>query len=177
MSICNLCFVEHENVWEKDPTQPHVYCISCQKIRKEAKGTATHVIGSLYLGDIQAAVKFDGDKLCVHENPLLVVQHHIPILKKQPNSFLDRTGALVDRKQLFACLDFIGEYVRADKPLIVHCKAGVERSPLVMACFLYDEYHFRPLSLAYMYLVRKRPTISDRSFWLPHNLYSMYYSH
>lgn len=169
MTTCNLCFGQHDNTWEKDPTQPHMYCTPCQKIRKDAKGTVTHVIGSLYLGDLLAASKFDGGTLCVHENPLFAVKHQIAILKKLPNSMLDRTGALIDTDKMGNCIEFIQDYELNGKPLLVHCKAGVERSPLVMATYLWVDQRFDTLEKAYMYLIRRRPTVSDRSFWMPKN--------
>lgn len=166
MATCNLCFCAHENKWEKDPTQPHMYCTPCQKIRKDAKGTMTHVIGSLYLGDLLAASKFDGDTLGVHENPLFAVKHYIPLLAREPTSKINRTGALVNNKNLVECLEFINRYIIANTPLLIHCYAGVERSPLVVANYLLNYCGFKTLNQAYMFLIRKRPTVSDRSFWM-----------
>lgn len=55
--------------------------------------------------------------------------------------------------------------------ILVHCRAGRERSPLAVAWYLSSRrYSYRnPLSLvdAYALLKAKRPVVEDRREWLP----------
>lgn len=163
---CVICGANHDLLWSKH--YPSMYCGPCAVLKRAAKGVVTHVIDTLYLGDIFAAKTFDGERLCVHENPEYASMHHIPILTILPNSALDRTGAIASIAQLDKVVDFIINRLRAEVPLIVHCKGGVERSPLAIAYFLVKaEQDYSTLDDAYKYLKSIRPVVSDRTFWLP----------
>jgi protein-tyrosine phosphatase len=50
-------------------------------------------------------------------------------------------------------------------PVLVHCLAGSERSPLVVATWLCERHSFT-LGEAYKLLMRKRPIVEERAFWL-----------
>ncbi len=174
MSKCVICFNEHYN--QSFDGNPSMYCDTCWPIRDSVRGQNNFVIGSIYLGDMVSAAKFEGDRLCVHEMvPYYVGQfHHIPILAKKPKSTTDRTGAVVSMPQLEAACDLIQKYYVANKPLLVHCHGGIERSPLTLAWWLFTKTsHVYNLDEAYAYLKLARPAISPRFFWLPKD--SVYY--
>lgn len=164
MINCTICFQSHDNVW--DNNEPNMFCKRCETLKRNMKGQYQNIIGSLYLGDIFAGKSFKGDTLCVHENPDYARMHHMPFLSKQPKSPLDRSGALASIKGLNKIADFINEYVEQGKDILVHCKGGVERSPLAVAWYLCSCQNFKNLDEAYQYLIRIRPIVSDRKFWL-----------
>jgi protein-tyrosine phosphatase len=125
---------------------------------------------NLFLSGLAAASKFDGMRLCVHE----CIPHyegsfiHIPILSKRPNGPTDRTGAVVNMDQLNKAVDVIDDYMKRGEKLLVHCKGGVERSPLTLAWYLVHRANqFSTLCQAYGYLKSKRPVVSKRLIWLP----------
>lgn len=163
---CVLCFVEHDRRWHD---QPNMYCEPCTKIRNDARGTVSEIIPNLYLSDMDAASRFDGDRLCVHEHgPTYTGQHHlIAILTRRPNSLLDRSGAVASIEQVDRAADLIQSYVEQNKRLLVHCFGGVERSPLTIAWYFVKTKKFETLDQAYVFLKQKRPVVSDRQFWLP----------
>lgn len=172
-NICVICQGEHNCMWKEHPSEPSMYCDPCAELKRQAKGVVTHVIDGLYLGDLIAAKGFDGARLCVHENPEYATTHqgatyHMPYLTKPPNSPLDRTGALASWGMLDKIAEFIETALLRGHKLIVHCKGGVERSPLAIAHYLvnysdsYDNY-----TDAYAFLKSIRPVVSKRTFWLP----------
>lgn len=146
-----------------------MYCETCVPIREEARGTTSHIIGSLYLSDMKAARTFDGLRMCVHEmGPTYEGQcYFIPILVTKPISKWDRSGALASEIYLDYAAEIIDEHVRKDEQILVHCMGGVERSPLTIAWYLVRTGQYASLTEAYEFLKSKRPVVSQRLFWLP----------
>lgn len=63
--------------------------------------------------------------------------------------------------------DVIDFYLKKrGKKVLVHCDAGLERSPLVVVIYLYM-YHNMILDEAYKYVLEKRPGAFNRREWLP----------
>jgi hypothetical protein len=164
MSECIICGAEHERLWLDEPS---MYCQACADVRHDATGTTTHVGDTLYLGDLVAAGNFKGFRLCVHERvpDYEGTFHHIPILTHLPKSATDRTGARVSPLALSRAINHIQHCVLSGINLIVHCRGGVERSPLVVACYL-REVRGYTLAEAYAYLQKIRPVVADRTAWL-----------
>ena len=52
------------------------------------------------------------------------------------------------------------------RPTLVHCAAGLERSPLAVAWMLARRHRW-PLAKAYRMVKLPRPAIDDRTAWLP----------
>jgi hypothetical protein len=147
-----------------------MYCEPCAIIKKDSVDTISQITGTLYLSGMQAAAKFAGDRLCVHEMvPTYEGQyHHIPILTTKPNSKSDRTGGVASIIQLEKACSIIDEYVSKGQPLLVHCHGGVERSPLTLAWyFVHWKRQHADFNQAYEMLKSKRPVVSERLFWLP----------
>ena len=125
------------------------------------------IIDHLFLGEF-ADVPFymrdfpEGEILCVLENrpekePPKAFQ--IPIIDLQ--SF----GYRVKEEQLGQTFKFINRMLSAGDDLLVHCMAGQERSPLVVAYYLAHNYGIT-LDMAYKKVKKKRPQIFDRSDWI-----------
>ena len=61
--------------------------------------------------------------------------------------------------------------IARQRPVLIHCAAGIERSPLVAAWLLARRLSFEPpltaLRMAYGVVKRRRPMIEDRTVWLP----------
>lgn len=170
MTKCVMCFTEHNNLWNGEH---NMYCAVCEPLRETARNCRSHVLGNLYLADMPTAAKFDGMRLCVHENtPTYVGQGnyiHIPILAERPKSKHDRTGAVVSIDRLEFAVDFIEWCMQRHEPLLVHCVGGIERSPLTVAWWLTKTRRIDTIDAAYSYLKKVRPAVSPRLFWLPSN--------
>jgi Dual specificity phosphatase, catalytic domain len=139
---------------------------------------ASQILENLYLGDWQdgKSAKFQGwDTLCVIEtqpwDKYKGMTYYVPILDHDEHSlaFISPRALLT---QLDHCSDIIDKYVNFEggDPLLVHCYAGVERSPLTLAYWLVKSKRYPNLDEAYKFLKSKRPIVEDRRAWLPLSL-------
>ncbi len=108
------------------------------------------------------ALSFEGFIICVLESkptnePLNATW--IPILVQGPK------GMLADPKQLDAVTFAIDRCLKRGEPCLIHCGAGIERSPLAAAKYL-EKYHKMTLDNAYNLIIKKRPQVQDRRLWL-----------
>lgn len=168
MTKCIICFAEHNRMWTE--TKPAMYCESCAAIKEDSVDKVSPIIDNLYLSGMIAAGKFEGARLCVHENtPTYTGQYfHVPILTKRPNDSIDRTGAIASVEALNNACSIIDEHLKKGEKILVHCVGGVERSPLTLAWyFVHWTKDFDGLIEAYNFLKAKRPIVSERMFWLP----------
>lgn len=93
---------------------------------------------------------------------------HLPLLNRDAQQFVGQPVASVHMleraaKRIHQYHDEMGGRV------LVHCGAGMERSPLTIAWYLV-KYHgdvFPDLDAAYDYIKRLRPIVQDRQSWLP----------
>ena len=104
----------------------------------------------------------DGEILCVLENrpthePAKAFQ--IPIISEYDSIFR------VHREQLDLTFRFINRVLKEENDLLVHCMAGQERSPLVIAYFLSRNFGIT-IDDAYKLVRKKRPQIFNRSDWI-----------
>ena len=67
---------------------------------------------------------------------------------------------------LDAAADYIAAELSRGQRVLVHCGAGLERSPLTIAWFLH-RYHGMNLDRAYAEIRLARPQVYDRQSWLP----------
>ncbi len=115
----------------------------------------SEIIPSLFVGDLQDALEFEGTIISVLpdvaeiEPPQAI---HMPLLADGVAS-LDRTAALID------------EELALGHRVLVHCEEGCERAPLVVAWFLKTK-RGKTLDEAYALLKSRRPIIEDRRRWL-----------
>lgn len=132
--------------------------------------TYNEIISNLFVGDMQDAAQFEKDNpegiiICVLEQrwdaePIKAIR--IPILESTPVS---QYSGKAFNSQLNAISDLIIKYLGESKKILVHCAAGIERSPLTVA------YHLSrtkgiSISDAYKLVFEKRPQAQDRSSWL-----------
>ena len=122
-----------------------------------------NVIGpGLFLGDLTDAQSFDGPILCVLEErpqkePLKAL--HIPVC------IIDKNG---NRRTNTSILNYIAGVIEGtlqkEGKILVHCMAGVERSPLVVAWLL----HTRGISIgaAYGRIMSIRPEVLRCDDWI-----------
>jgi len=128
--------------------------------------SADNVVDSLWLGDWADAQTFEGERLCVLESSAPPgTSFHIPILTIGAPTWAT-TPLYGSRAQLDKCAALISERLAAGKKLLVHCGAGVERSPLTCAWWLVRSGHCPTLETAYVHLRGIRACVADRTSWL-----------
>lgn len=122
------------------------------------------IIENLFLGDLQDSQdfrqQFPNDViLCVLENrpndePFKA--YHIPIITESGH---------VHTEQLDHISFFLEALLAKKSKVLVHCAAGIERSPLAIAYFL---SYSKGISIeeSYEIVKQKRPQIQDRRVWL-----------
>lgn len=125
------------------------------------------IFGTIYLSSAEGAKIWErGDIIFVHHDIQYYTRGlHIPLLKKRPNDDIDRTGAEVNIENLKLIHAILDDAYNNDRNVLVHCRGGVERSPLVLATWLAGHQYWS-LDRAYMYIQTKRPVVQDRRFWL-----------
>ena|SRR6267378_7425473 len=98
--------------------------------------------------------------LCVLEQPS---QRNgvawIPILMQKQVTFARAS-------QLDAVAAIIEDSLKCGQRILVHCGAGIERSPLALAWWLVTSGRLKTLDEAYRLLIEKRPIVQDRRAWL-----------
>ena len=115
---------------------------------------------NLYLGDHTDADNFAGQRLCVLESPhcrgYADRTMHIPVLIE----------GLARRAELDKAAEYITLTLQSGQDLLVHCGAGVERSPLTVAWWFVKVGAFPTLDAAYGALATVRHVVQDRQGWL-----------
>lgn len=114
---------------------------------------ADQIIENLWLGDWD-----DAHEVCSKE-----FDHILNVLCKVNPDF--ETGK-VDVSILEGLAWLILEKLNNNEKLLVHCKAGMERSPLVVAWYLWKYEDFRSLDDAYRYIKSKRQCVRHCGHWL-----------
>jgi len=126
--------------------------------------TYNKILENLYLGDIPDAINFDKE---IPKGRIIVVLEsrppnepfkafHVPILSSSGH---------VHSLQLDQIACTIDSILQQKIDLLIHCAAGIERSPLMTAWYLHK---FRNMTMneAYTLIKEKRPQIADRQSWL-----------
>jgi hypothetical protein len=116
--------------------------------------------GELWVGDWYDAQKFNGECLCVLENvgagyPGMTYNIHIKDLWNHVNT-----------DKINEAADVIDKCLNDGKTLLVHCAAGIERSPLTCAWWLRRTGVHSTLEAAYTHLMIIRPCVQNRMVWL-----------
>ena len=121
------------------------------------------ILPNLFLGDLQDAIDFaktkDGHIIVVLESrpasePFQSI--HVPVITSSGSvhsSQLNKVGCIIHA------------LLSQGKPLLVHCAAGIERSPLTTVWYLH-KWHGMSLDEAYSYVKKRRPQVQDRQQWL-----------
>jgi protein-tyrosine phosphatase len=117
------------------------------------------IIENLYIGDWVDALDAPSEyvRLCVLESkPIYESSIWIP--------FLDVSGK-ADKGKLSIIADTIETLLSNGKKVLLHCGAGVERSPLACVWFLHTKRNME-FNKAYELVMEKRPQAADRRLWL-----------
>lgn len=122
------------------------------------------IIENLFIGDLDDAITFRDDKpdgviLCVLENRPLeepFKAYHIPIITQSDHVHSD---------QLNHISYFLEALLEKKYDVLVHCMAGMERSPLAVAYYIAYSKGV-PLEEAYKIVKKNRPQTMDRTVWL-----------
>lgn len=130
--------------------------------------TATQILPRLWIGtdySCHIARELGARTLCVLEKPCDEGCYHLPI-----TTAVSPLGVVegVDPEKLEEAVARLAEmYFIADgsTPVLVHCAAGMERSPLVVAHFLVDYFRVS-LDEAYAWIKAHRPIVQDRRAWV-----------
>lgn len=123
------------------------------------------IIPNLFLGSEEEAElagrsgKFD---------EIIDVRYYLPGMSIDPIDRPEGYG-LVDPVALGAYANIIHDLLVAGKKIFVHCKAGMERSPLVVAWYLVLYEPFPDLETAYRFIIDKHPLAQRRDMWVRWN--------
>jgi protein-tyrosine phosphatase len=127
---------------------------------------------NVFIGSFNDALTFNDGYLIVVTEEIPETEpkraYHIPILKVAPNGqpFTTPDGFLkVDEKALDIVASLIEEIQNAGYKVLVHCGAGIERSPLTAAWFLMKKYKIT-LEEAYRRVKAVHPETQERYVWL-----------
>lgn len=121
----------------------------------------SEILPNLFVGNADAVhVGFEGAVLSVLEHPPLRPDSlWIPVCPSGPPAI---------RAQLNAATDVIRDCRFVDRPLLVHCGAGMERSPLTIAWYLFRYGDRWPrLSAAYDFVKEQHSITVQHYDWLP----------
>lgn len=126
---------------------------------------AEQIIENLWLGDANDAQHWSSpqDSLCVLEAGRSVEgELWCPILEMIAGRVIARAERLDEAARI------IRHKLKARARLLVHCGAGVERSPLTIAWYLVksDRARWPSMRDAYAHIMQRRPVVGDRQFWL-----------
>jgi len=146
------------------------------------QSSMNEIESNLYLGDWHGALmatRLDPSfqTLCVietaPEDRYPDMTYYVPILDHDEDNVW---GTCLPPRALITQLDtaceIIDDHILNEVPLLVHCWAGIERSPLTLAYWLVRSKRQSDLDSAYKFLKSKRPIVEDRRSWLPLHLAS-----
>lgn len=127
--------------------------------------TPDEIVPGIFVGDEDDCCAFDGVVICVSDLPSMGHQClNVPILKygdgPPPPDYVT-----ADRKKLALVTKSINAARGRGFPVLVHCAAGIERSPLAVAWYIAHQRHI-PLEAAYEIIKAKHPITQDRRYWV-----------
>lgn len=131
--------------------------------------TANEIIKNVWVGDIDDARKWDGNKICVLESyPRDYLQRKnsllIPILSDK-HEHLEDEDAEVMMENIELVSSIIQNHIMSGEKVLVHCLGGMERSPLAVTWYLHKNAGVG-LNDAFDFVKKKRPQALNRIQWL-----------
>lgn len=141
---------------------------------------STEILPNLYIGTVEDARNFKRGVFPLVEarhDPLIICVLNqwpwngnpdalwIPLVVadadnlEKPIQVLPQNLALITAK--------IGDVWERGGIVLVHCREGIERSPLAVAWYLHRYGMICPLDEAYALIRERRPEVVDRRAWLP----------
>ena len=130
----------------------------------EYTGPQVEILPGIWLGNEEDGIAFEGDWVAVHGECRHPKAYRIPIMEQGADGW-DTTQA--SREALDAATSFIRALQKQQRPLIVTCRMGIERSPLTLAYFLVRYKYVANFNDAYKLLQGMRPIVEQRLHWLP----------
>ena len=127
------------------------------------KTLKSEILPHLYIGDSTDAKEFKGHLICVLEGILDDEPPHamwVPVMEVHG---AEVTHAKIPQLEL-VCLA-IQNFLVNQEDIMIHCGAGMERSPLVVTYFLH-KYGGMGLEEAWQYVKLHRPAALNRLQWL-----------
>ena len=123
---------------------------------------ADEVLPGLWIGDASScapAHELGFNSLCVLEGPCGVPHcHHVRILSLEDGAaipeLLDAAADVIEKR-----------WADLNPPLLVHCGAGVERSPLTVVWWMRRRFGLN-FDRSYVWLQMRRPCVADRRMWI-----------
>ena len=131
--------------------------------------TANEIIKNVWVGDIDDARKWDGNKICVLESyPRDYLQRKnsllIPILSDK-HEHLEDEDAEVMMENIELVSSIIQNHIMSGEKVLVHCLGGMERSPLAVTWYLHKNAGVG-LNDAFDFVKKKSPQALNRIQWL-----------
>ena len=127
------------------------------------------IIENLYIGDLQDATNFEKE---VGPNILCVLEFrpanepkgamHIAFLEQAAEG---GSAIRANKEKLDLIADMIDAHLKNNNKLLVHCAAGLERSPLAIVWYLHKHLKFT-IDDAYELIKKLRPQTMIRKEWL-----------
>lgn len=134
----------------------------------------TKIQNNLYLGDWNDAQKFEGSIICVMQELLSIEPmnaYWIPIIRTSKPT---NDHQLIEEQELTVTalpqqLHMVATRIISNQcdgiPTLVHCMAGIERSPLAIVWYLHA-FKYMGWNKAYDFVKKKRPEVANRLSWL-----------
>jgi len=103
---------------------------------------ATEIVPRLFLGGVvdanRSASAYDAVVNCTPDFPFYGASAHrlrVPVLDNDP------ANAAMQPSMLREAVAFVRDHLAAGRTVLVHCVAGQQRSPAVVAAYLVDHFH------------------------------------
>lgn len=128
----------------------------------------TEILPRLWVGGEGAcdkAVERGFKSLCVKEHPHTDKCEHIRILHETTPLGAGSAASTVFLDETRNWL--IHNWLLDNCPVLVHCGAGVERSPLTIAWTMANMFNIT-LDEAYKWIIGRRPIVQNRQAWIHH---------
>jgi hypothetical protein len=130
----------------------------CQVVY-EVPGNTSGAGAKLWLGNRVGQATFEGEILCVLEEP------HCPKNPRSTHIHILQDGQ-AKRELLMQAARHINKVLWSGKDLLVHCGAGMERSPLTIAWWMFTTGIASSMAQAYDILQAARPIVANRENWI-----------
>lgn len=132
--------------------------------------TLDEVYNRIFIGNIEDSQKFQGVICCVLEGSSIELANTKALKTSHKFPIFDPVAAQMDMAMLEQLTQFVNRVLKGkESNILIHCAAGMERSPLATAYVLFrlfpDEfYHFED---AYKHVKEKHPDTRFRYGWMP----------
>lgn len=128
--------------------------------------SVSRILPDLYVGDGADCASWPHMRICVHEGGCDRGCLQMPILHAvAPTDRRVREPEMRASRESLERIAAMYESSRMAGPVLIHCGAGIERSPLAAAYILVTRYGMT-WDAAYALIVHARPMVQNRMNWL-----------